>query len=309
MIPSASRASRVIGVTARRTAAVSSVLSSGAASAGAGVDPRYACSSRSGCGGDLPRGAAHHDAAVVEDRHRVSDLERQADVLLDEHHRAPVVGRDLADRAEQALDDDRREAHAQLVDQQHLRSLDQRPRHREHLLLAARERAGAQLPPRLERGEERRASIVVRGRGDRTRTRRFSSTVSVVNNSRLSGTSTMPARLGRGCRAGLQLARRRSRSTRRAQGRRPGDREQQRRLARAVRTEDRVDRAASTERSTSRKAVSDPQPPRARVHSSRAVMSRSTRRATCRGRRPRALDRRGSSPDRPARITDPKSST
>ena len=47
----------------------------------------------------------------------------------------------------------RREAHAELVDEQDLRFLDERAGHGEHLLLAARERAGVQVPALFECGE------------------------------------------------------------------------------------------------------------------------------------------------------------
>ena len=152
--PGCEKASTAIGVTARRTAAILCAVARR-------LVRRRRCRSQVrlleqiGRGGDLSRGAAHHNITVIEDRYGISDLERQADVLLDEYHRTSVVGRDLSNRAEQALDDDRCKPHAQFVDEQDLRSLNQGSRHGEHLLLAARKRAGAQLPTRLERGEER----------------------------------------------------------------------------------------------------------------------------------------------------------
>ena len=61
-------------------------------------------------------------------------------VLLDEHDGAAVVGGDAPHGVEERLDDERGQAHAHLVDEQHLRLLDERPGHGEHLLLAAGER-------------------------------------------------------------------------------------------------------------------------------------------------------------------------
>ena len=74
-------------------------------------------------------------------------------MLLDEQHRAAVIVGDPVHGLEQRLHDQRREAHAHLVDEQHLGLLDQRACHGEHLLLATRERAGAQRPALLERRE------------------------------------------------------------------------------------------------------------------------------------------------------------
>ena len=96
------------------------------------------------------------------------DLEREVDVLLDQEHRAPVVGRDPRDGLEERLDDEWGQAQAHLVDQEHLRLLDQRARHGEHLLLATRERPGAQPPTVPERREQvehvagNRAALVAR---------------------------------------------------------------------------------------------------------------------------------------------------
>src|SRR4029453_11861414 len=73
--------------------------------------------------------------------------------LLDQQHAHPVGGGALQ-RRHQALDDDRREAQRELVDEDELRPRDERLREHDHLLLAAGERAGDRVPARLpERGE------------------------------------------------------------------------------------------------------------------------------------------------------------
>jgi hypothetical protein len=74
-------------------------------------------------------------------------------VLLDEQHGAALLGRVLADHGQEALHDDRREAEAQLVQQQELRPPQQRPRDREHLLLAAGQQARRAVLELRERRE------------------------------------------------------------------------------------------------------------------------------------------------------------
>jgi hypothetical protein len=65
-----------------------------------------------------------------------------------------VVGGDLADGVEEGLDDEGRQPHAHLVDQQDLRLLDQGTGHGQHLLLAAGEGAGREVPALLQGGED-----------------------------------------------------------------------------------------------------------------------------------------------------------
>ena len=160
---------------------------------------------------------------------------RAREVLLDEHDRRAALDQ-RAERAVDALDDDRREAERDLVEQQQPRVRHERATDRRRLLLAAGEARRALVPQRLQH-RERLEHRVDRPRPApprrRSTTRRFSSTVS-------SG------------RAGGPRGRARSRScTRRCAGRRvmslavearsaaggavrAGDRAQQRRLPRAV---------------------------------------------------------------------------
>ena len=99
---------------------------------------------------------AGHELAVRQHVAAVSDLERQVDVLLDQQHRGPVGRGELPHHGQQALDDHRREAEAELVEQQQPRAPAERPRDREHLLLAAGQQP---RPPaaagRATRGNER----------------------------------------------------------------------------------------------------------------------------------------------------------
>ena len=155
----------------------------------------------------------------------------------------PVLGRDLPDRGEEALDDHWCETHAQLVDQEHLRSLDQRTRDGEHLLLAARQRTGVELPAFVAARGRARTSIRARSSPRCPATRRFSSTVSVVNSSRLSGTRTTSGPVALPLRRRFGERRRRLRSAPPCAGRSPARVNRSVVLPGAVRTEDRVDRA------------------------------------------------------------------
>ena len=80
------------------------------------------------------------------------DPEREMDVLLDEDHACPGLVRDTAHDRQQPLDNDGCQTETHLVDHQHFRVADQRPRHSEHLLFATREQASATM---LQRGKSR----------------------------------------------------------------------------------------------------------------------------------------------------------
>src|SRR5204862_4513597 len=68
------------------------------------------------------------------------ELERDVGVLLDDEHRHPFLV-ELADDAEDLRDDDRRQPERRLVEEEEPRLLHERLRKRQHLLLAAAERA------------------------------------------------------------------------------------------------------------------------------------------------------------------------
>ena len=171
----------------------------------------------------------------------VGDLERHVHVLLDDEHAGIGLVGDAPHDRQQALDDDRRQPEAHLVDEQALRLRRQRPGHRQHLLLAARQQAGEAVLQR-DQGREHLHRPVVGdlrawpGRSSGPR-RMFSLTVRSKNSERSSATWARPRR---GIVYGALARRPSSPSTRdgpldRAQ--QPGDRQQRRRLAGAVRAE------------------------------------------------------------------------
>src|SRR5216117_4120551 len=86
-------------------------------------------------------------------RNRAPRAEAPARVLLDEQdgHTRRV---DPLDRPEDLAREHRRQSERGLVEQQQARPCDERPCDREHLLLAAGERARELAPPRVEHGEE-----------------------------------------------------------------------------------------------------------------------------------------------------------
>ena len=89
-------------------------------------------------------------------------LQRHVRVLLDEQDRR--AGRvDLADDLEDRLHDLRRQAQRRLVQQQQPRPGQQRPRNRQHLLLAAGERRGALTQPFAQPREQRQGPLAVLG--------------------------------------------------------------------------------------------------------------------------------------------------
>src|SRR5207237_9198810 len=89
----------------------------------------------------------------LEDIGAVGETESGLDILLDEQdgHAAPV---DLADDAEDRLDDTRRKTEGGLVEDQQARRGHQRASDRHHLLLAARARAGELAPPLAQDRED-----------------------------------------------------------------------------------------------------------------------------------------------------------
>src|SRR5713101_5788539 len=89
---------------------------------------------------DLASGSGEHHLPGIDDDHVVGEVECELDVLLDEHDRLPF-GLELRDGAADLGDELRREPLGRLVHQQHARIAHERAPDREHLLLAAGERA------------------------------------------------------------------------------------------------------------------------------------------------------------------------
>ena len=106
---------------------------------------------------------------------------------------------DGLERRREPLDDDRREAERELVDEQdHARLRDERLREHDHLLLAAGEQAAGDRPALLELGEQlERVRDPALGllplESEYVATRRLSSTVSSGSSRRPSGTTATPA--------------------------------------------------------------------------------------------------------------------
>src|SRR6266542_2338281 len=184
------------------------------------------------------------DPPGLDHRAPLRDLERLAQVLLDEEHgdagRVP-----LGDRAHHLLDEDRREAEARLVEHEEPRLRHERAPDRAHLLLPAGEAAGDLATP-LAQPRERREDLLEVPRRGGAHARVVGAELEVLAHRELRpelaplGHERDPelgARRGRhreeGAAAELDLT-----SPRRAE---PGDRAQRRGLPRPVRAEERDD--------------------------------------------------------------------
>src|SRR5690242_9695712 len=97
--------------------------------------------------------AAEDDAAGVEDRHLVGEVEGEAHVLLDQHDRV-ALGLEPRDGAPDLRDDEGREAFRGLVHEHDARIAHEPAADREHLLLAAGKRARGLQGPLSEAGKE-----------------------------------------------------------------------------------------------------------------------------------------------------------
>jgi hypothetical protein len=97
--------------------------------------------------------AVHHDAAVLQDVAVVGVAQRHVGVLLGQQEGDALALVQVLDDLEHLLDDLRRQAHAGLVEQHHLRVGHQRAADRAHLLLAARGVGGLRRAPRLQARE------------------------------------------------------------------------------------------------------------------------------------------------------------
>src|SRR5215216_177743 len=96
---------------------------------------------------------ARLDAPDLEEVGAVDDLQHLGDVLLDDQHRVPL-GADAAHELEDLRDDDRRQAHRGLVEEDELRPAHEGPGDGAHLLLAARHRAGELVAALLQAREQ-----------------------------------------------------------------------------------------------------------------------------------------------------------
>src|SRR5262249_31624058 len=106
--------------------------------------------------------AAEDHASALQHISAIGDCQGHGRVLLHHEDRDPALA-DTQDLLELLLDQDRREAHRGFVHAQEARAGHQRPRHRQHLLLAARERAAALPLPLAEPGKKLRNPLEVLG--------------------------------------------------------------------------------------------------------------------------------------------------
>ena len=177
----------------------------------------------------------------------VRGVERHQRVLLDEQDRRALLV-DLLDDVEDPLDEDRREPERRLVEQQQLRARHQRAADRAHLLLAARHRPGLLRRAaragagRARRRDPCRSLISARSLRWNAPISRFSITVMRGKSRRPSGDCAIPRLTiscagDRGDVAALEADRALARPVE------PVDRAQRRRLAGAVRAEQRHDLA------------------------------------------------------------------
>src|SRR5919202_3508863 len=93
------------------------------------------------------------DLTGLEHISAMRDAERKERVLLHEQDRGPLLV-DALDDAEDLIDQDRRKAHARLVQEQHAWLPHQRTADRQHLLLTSGERPAFLPSPFLETREE-----------------------------------------------------------------------------------------------------------------------------------------------------------
>src|SRR5438067_6640835 len=107
----------------------------------------------------LRAGTAQHDAAVFQHVTAVRHGEGLRDILLDQHDRETGFAVEAFDYPEHLVDHHRRQAERGLVAEDEPRLAHQAAADREHLLLAARERAGA-LTLALGEPREKRADAL-----------------------------------------------------------------------------------------------------------------------------------------------------
>src|SRR6266568_796250 len=98
-------------------------------------------------------GVLHDDAADLQDVAVVGHVQRHVGVLLHEEDGHPPLAVDPDDDIENLLHELGRQPQRRLVQQHHLRPRHERPADRQHLLLAAREAAGALAGPGAEHRE------------------------------------------------------------------------------------------------------------------------------------------------------------
>ncbi|KAG0945729.1 hypothetical protein G6F31_014412 [Rhizopus arrhizus] len=107
-------------------------------------------------------GAGQRHGAVLEHVAVLGDLQRLAHVLLHQEQ-GQAVGVDGAQRTEDLLHDDRRQAHRRFVQQQQAGLGHQGPADGQHLLFAARQRARVLIPALFQAREHGKATLDLGG--------------------------------------------------------------------------------------------------------------------------------------------------
>ncbi len=128
---------------------------------------RYADWSRSGFSRNSLAKPENSDRAALHDVGAVREPERERRELLDQQHAGAGLG-DRPDRRYEPVDDDRREPERELVDDHEPRMGHERLREHDHLLLAARERAGRIVEALLELGEQLERALALGRRRPRS---------------------------------------------------------------------------------------------------------------------------------------------
>src|SRR5215471_15271825 len=113
-------------------------------------------------GQKLAPGSAERDAAVDHDIAAMRELQGVKGVLLHQEYGELFLAIERLDRIEDLSRDQRRQAERRLIEQQKARVPHQRACDRQHLLLAARERAAALVDAFLEARKQRKNAFDVR---------------------------------------------------------------------------------------------------------------------------------------------------
>src|SRR6266568_4085928 len=104
--------------------------------------------------------AVKHHAAVLQHIAVVRDLEGDRGALLHQHDGDAELVADRDQAAHEVVDDDRREAERELVDQQQPRPAHERARERQHLTLAARQEAADPIAQARKLRKERKGLLL-----------------------------------------------------------------------------------------------------------------------------------------------------
>jgi len=109
----------------------------------------------------LPAASGQGDGAIDHDVAAVGEPEGMVGILLDEENGQLLASVQFADRREDLAHDERGETERGLVEEQEARARHQRAGDRQHLLLAARERAAALVDAFLQAREKAKDALAI----------------------------------------------------------------------------------------------------------------------------------------------------